>query len=120
VGDDDGAEDASAEADGVESYDFSVRSSRVILEGLLVTFPAALVLYELRHHLVSALIVAILVYLVGLWAIGVYERHRNEANSQSSITSRTSTPISVRPDFGATFASSQVEGIARQKCFHYA
>jgi hypothetical protein len=26
----------------------------------------------------------------------------------------------VRPDFGATFASSQVDGIAARKCFHYA
>jgi hypothetical protein len=28
--------------------------------------------------------------------------------------------LNVRPEFGATFASSQVDGIARQKCFHYA
>jgi hypothetical protein len=26
----------------------------------------------------------------------------------------------LRPEFGATFASSQVDGIAREKCFHYA
>jgi hypothetical protein len=25
----------------------------------------------------------------------------------------------VRPDFGATFASSQVDGSAARKCFHY-
>jgi hypothetical protein len=33
----------------------------------------------------------------------------------------TSIPIAlVGPEFGATFASSQVDGIAREKCFHYA
>jgi hypothetical protein len=26
----------------------------------------------------------------------------------------------VEPDFGATFASSQVDGSAARKCFHYA
>jgi hypothetical protein len=26
----------------------------------------------------------------------------------------------VEPEFGATFASSQVDGSAREKCFHYA
>ena len=28
--------------------------------------------------------------------------------------------LGLEPDFGATFASSQVDGIAREKCFHYA
>ena len=28
--------------------------------------------------------------------------------------------IGLRPEFGATFASSQVEGVAPRKCFHYA
>ena len=28
--------------------------------------------------------------------------------------------MAAGPEFGATFASSQVDGIAREKCFHYA
>jgi hypothetical protein len=30
------------------------------------------------------------------------------------------TDEEIEPDFGATFASSQVEGSAARKCFHYA
>ncbi len=40
--------------------------------------------------------------------------------SMGSIPAYLGFGLALGPEFGATFASSQVDGIAREKCFHYA
>lgn len=50
-----------------------MRYARLLFEGLLVAFLGALALYELRHHLVGGLLLAIAVCVLGTMVVGYLE-----------------------------------------------
>ncbi|MGA2036406.1 MAG: hypothetical protein ABSH04_02335 [Acidimicrobiales bacterium] len=61
-----------------------MRIARLICEGLLVAFLAALVGYPLRHHLVRGLLLAIVVCILGIVLITLIEQRRERRKETSA------------------------------------
>src|SRR5665213_3207757 len=62
-----------------------MRLLRIVVEGLLVAFLAALTLYFLRHHLEGGLVAGIFVCLVGIGIITWFERRHSTQSTLDNL-----------------------------------